>query len=157
MSQQYDVGTVMPDLLVNDADNMPTYLKSQMGERGLLIYVLRGTWCPFCVGQIDRMRRRYPKYQAQGVNTVFIVPETHATVNGFAISVSNPLPFELVADENLALSDALTRPVDTPNERPIGIYLLNKNREIVYRFVGHEDENFPTQTDIFDLIEQYLG
>ncbi|PJF40202.1 MAG: hypothetical protein CUN55_13015 [Phototrophicales bacterium] len=153
---QYEVGTILPDLIVNDADNMPTSLKTQMGEKGLLIYVLRGTWCPFCVGQIDRVRRRYPKYQAQGVNTVFIVPEPYATVNGFAVSTPRPLPFQLYADEQSTLADALTYPVETPRERPIGIYLLNKERKIVWRFVGHEDENFPTQQDILDVIATYL-
>ncbi len=156
MSQVYDVGATLPDIIVNDADNMPTSLKSQAGERGLLIYVLRGTWCSFCIGQIDRVRRRYPKYQEQGVNTVFIVPEPHSTVYGFSISTAKPLPFNLYADEQFAIADVLTRPVDVPRERPIGIYLLNAQREVVWRFIGHEDENFPSQDDILTMIEAHL-
>lgn len=157
MSQVYDIGATVPDLIVTDADNMPASLTSQMGERGLLIYVLRGTWCAFCIGQIDKMRRRYPKYQARGVNTVFIVPEPQATVYGFAVSAPQPLPFSLHADEQLDIANSLTREVDEPNQRPIGIYLLSPKREVVWRFVGHEDEDFPSQDRIFDQIEMCLN
>lgn len=155
-TQEYTIGATLPDLVVTDSDNMPSTLSKQMGERGLLLYVLRGTWCPFCVSQIHSMRRRYPRYQQLGVETVFIVPEPHANVYSFAISSPTPLPFGLHADENTELADSLTQPVDNPNDRPIGIYLLNNAREIVWRFVGPEDQGYPSQQDLNTLIEENL-
>lgn len=155
-TQSYPIGSILPDMMVTDAGNMPSTLSRQMGERGLLLYVLRGTWCPFCVSQINGMRRRYPRYQQQGVDTVFIVPEPVANVYSFAISSPHPLPFGLHADEQTELADTLTHPVEDPNDRPIGIYLLNTQRQVVWRFVGTEDDDYPSQQRLLDLIQHQL-
>ncbi len=155
-TQPYTIGTTLPDLMVTNAENMPSSLSQEMGEHGLLIYVLRGTWCPFCVSQINKMRRRYPRYQAHGIGTVFIVPEPVANVYSFAISSPHPLPFGLHADEETQVADTLTQAVQEPGERPIGIYLLDANRTVLWRFVGTEDDNYPSQDQILSVIEKHV-
>ena len=156
MTSQYEIGTILPDMMVTDANNMPSTLSKQMGDAGLIIYVLRGTWCPFCVGQINTVRRRFPKYQKQGVNTVFIVPEASANVYSFALSSPNPLPFGLHADEKNEIAASLTFAVENPNDRPLGIYLIGQDRKVLWRFVGTEDDGYPSQQDLLDIIAHHL-
>ncbi len=154
---KYAIGDVLPDLNVTAADDQSTTLSQQMGERGLLLFVLRGTWCPFCVGQIHTMRRRYPKFTKLGVNTVFIVPEEKANVWGFAVSSPQPLPFILHADEENTIANDLTLKPEPPVSRPIGLYLLNPEREIVWRYVGYEDEDYPSHGKLLKIVNEHLG
>ena len=159
MSKQpkYEIGDVLPDIVVTDADNQPTTLSQEMGDKGLLLFALRGTWCSFCVGQIHTMQKRYPVYSQLGVNSVFIVPEAQTKVWSFAISSPKPLPFGLHADESQAITDALTMRPDTPSERPLGIYLLDCERKIVWRYVGFEADEYASQDALIAAINDYLS
>lgn len=153
---KYEVGDILPDIVVTDADSQPTTLSQEMGEKGLLLFALRGTWCSFCVGQIHTMQKRYPVYSQLRVNSVFIVPEAQTKVWSFAISSPKPLPFGLHADESQAITNDLTLTPPTPSERPLGIYLLNRERKIVWRYVGFEADEYASQVALVSAINTYL-
>lgn len=153
---KYDVGDILPNLIVTDADSQPTTLNDEMGDRGLLLFALRGTWCSFCVGQIHTMQKRYPIYQNMGVNSVFIVPEAHTKVWSFTISSRQPLPFGLHADERQDVTDSLTLTPTTPSERPLGIYLLNRDRKVLWRYVGFEADEYASQDALLTAINKYF-
>ena len=153
---KYEIGDILPDIVVTDADSQPTTLSQEMGDKGLLLFALRGMWCSFCVGQIHTMQRHYPMYSRLGVNSVFIVPEAQTKVWSFAISSPKPLPFGLHADESQVITNALTMTPDTPSERPLGIYLLNGERKIVWRYVGFEADEYASQDTLVAAINNYL-
>lgn len=145
---RYNIGDIVPNLSVVDAQNQPTTLDEQMGEQGMLIFVLRGTWCPFCVGQIHTMRRRYPVYAKMGVNSLFVVPESHTSVWSFAISSPEPLPFIIHADEERAITNELVDLSSDPNmAQALGVYLLNAQRQVIWRFVGMDDD-YPSHSKL---------
>jgi peroxiredoxin len=153
---QYDVGDILPDLEVTNEGHQPSTLDEQMGHNGLLIFVLRGTWCPFCVLQIHKTQRRHQTYLQQGVDCVFIVPEDKDSVFGFMVSSRKPLNFGLHADENNRLADALTYKPETPSDRPLGIYLINPQRQIVWRYIGEDADTYPGKQEIIEAINIYL-
>ncbi len=153
---KHNVGDLLPDLTVTDLEDQPTPLSAQMGENGMLLVVLRGTWCPFCVGQIHNMRRRYPAFRKLGVSLMFVVPEDRASVWSFAISSPEPLPFALHADETIEIADDLTVVPDTPSDRPLAIYLLTPQRRIVWRYVGEDSETYPSHQKLLQVIYDVL-
>jgi len=88
---------------------------------------------------------------------VFIVPETHTKVWSFAISSPKPLPFGLHADEAQIITNDLTMTPDTPSDRPLGIYLLNRERKAVWRYVGFEADEYPSQSALVAAITDHLS
>lgn len=153
---KYAVGDVLPDLTVSDLEGQPTPLSAQMGDAGLLLVVLRGTWCPFCVGQIHAMRRYYPRFRELGINLVFVVPEDQARVWSFAVSSPEPLPFALHADERIEITDDLTMVPETPSDRPLALYLLRPNRRIVWRYIGDDAETYPSYQQLLVTVTEHL-
>lgn len=154
---RYNIGDILPNLSVIDAQNQTITLDEQMGDHGLMVIVLRGTWCPFCVGQIHTMRRRHPVYTKMGVNTLFVVPENHTSVWSFVISSLEPLPFVLHADEERTLTSDLVCIPDNPKViQPLGVYVLNRERQVVWRLVGMDDD-FPSHSKLEQVLRESLA
>ncbi|MCI0712665.1 MAG: peroxiredoxin family protein [Chloroflexi bacterium] len=149
-------GDTLPDFKVTSVNGDESTLQQEMGEKGLIIFVLRGTWCPFCVHQIVATRARYPHFQHRGINAVFIIPEESFKIDAFRMTVRKSLPFGLHADEDATIADMLVGAVPPSTTRKVGIYLLNPEREIVWRFVGWDDE-YPTHQDVIDAVQEYIS
>jgi peroxiredoxin len=151
-----DLGDQLPDFKVTSADGEDSTLQSEMGTNGLLIYVLRGTWCPFCIHQIVAARARYPNLQKHGVNAVFVIPEEVFKIDGFRLTVSRPLPFGLHADEEATIANTLAGEPLPGTSRKVAIYLLNREREVKWRFVGWDDD-YPAHHVVLDAIKEHLA
>jgi peroxiredoxin len=149
-------GDTLPDFKVTNVNGDESTLQQEMGENGLLIFVLRGTWCPFCVHQIVATRARFPHFQRRGVNAVFVIPEEAFKTDAFRLTVRKPLPFGLHADEDATIADMLVGAVPPGTTRKVGIYLLNLEREIVWRFVGWDDD-YPVHQDVIDAIQEKVS
>lgn len=149
----YTIGNILPNFTVVNAQRQASTLHDEMGEAGLLIHVLRGTWCPFCVHQLMAMSARYPKFTKRGVTTTFIIPEEDYKVSSFVTTSARPLPFGLFADEKAEITEQLTGKLIEGQSRKIGLYLINTNRELVWSWVGYED-TYPATSVIFDEIEK---
>lgn len=150
----YQLGERVPDIFVSDAEGKLKMLSEQLGERGLLIFVLRGTWCPTCVAQIQTVRRNYQKYAAEGVNTVFISPETEDNVWAFRISQPTPLPFGLHADPDRQTMELFIQS-DAIGELPAA-YLLDTQRRVIWRHLGIRADDRPSHQQILDAMTQFL-
>lgn len=151
----FQVGDVVPNLDVTDAEGHLKPLSKQMGEKGLLIFVLRGTWCPSCVMQIKMVQRHYQRYLELGVNSQFILPEPEDSVWTFKISQPRPLKFGLHADP-LHQTTELFLPTKGIGVLPAA-YLLNTERQVVWTHIGESLEDRPTHQQILDAISQHLA
>ena len=151
---EFEIGDVIPNWTLTDEEQNSITINEAMGENGLLLYTLRGTWCPFCVHQIVATRSRYDEFLKLGIKMNFIIPEAQHTVDSFAMTVSRPLPFGLHSDPNAELANLFTGKPAPSHVRNIGIYLINTDREIVWKFVGSENE-YPTSTIIMRAIENH--
>jgi len=150
----YDLGQVVPDVKVTDTEGHLKPLSQQMGQKGLLIFVLRGTWCAFCVDQINTVQRNHHRYAEQGVESVFITPETADSVWSFRISQARPLKFGIHPDtkrETLELFISQTE---------IGIlpatYLLDTRLRVVWRYIGKDEEDRPNHPAILEAVRAFL-
>lgn len=125
-----------------------------MGSCGLLIFVLRGTWRPISVTQVHTIRRNYQELIERGITPVFISPEAEDSVWTFKISQPHPLPFALHADPKRTTTQMFVIPEN------IGIlpavYLLNRERQIVWTYIGEHSEDRPNQAQLIEAIS-HLG
>lgn len=153
---QFQIGEILPNFCLTAHDGLPSTVDDEMGSQGLVLFVLRGTWCPFCVHQIVATRARYPHFQRRGINVAFIIPEEKYKVDSFRMTVSRPLPFGLHADEASIQADQLAGKLLPGTSRHIGIYLLNRQREIKWQFVGNDD-NYPAHRVVIAAIDDTLG
>ena len=153
---QVERGDTLPDFKITNVYGDESTLQQEMGKNGLIIFVLRGTWCPFCIHQIVATRVRYIHFQRRGVNAVFVIPEEAFKVDGFRLTVSKPLPFGLHADEDATIADLLVGAALPGTSRKIGIYLLNRERKIVWRYVGW-DNDYPSHQVVMDAIQENVS
>ena len=147
----YKLSEVVPNFRITDMDGLPSTLDAVMGEHGLLVFVLRGTWCVFCVHQIVTTRLRYAKYQKHGINALFVVPQDDQSVQYFLDDFSSPLPFPLHPDPFRIITNLLTE-----HGAQLGISLLNPQRRIEWRYTG-EGDDYPTFRTIMSVLDEYLA
>lgn len=150
----YVLGKIVPDIFVADSEGQLKLLSAQVGKRGLLIFVLRGTWCPTCVAQIQTVRRHYQKYASEGVETVFISPEAEENVWAYRISQPTPLPFGLYADPNHQTAQLFIQ--DEAVGTLPAAYLLDGERRVVWRYLGTRADDRPSHQQILDAVTQFL-
>jgi peroxiredoxin len=130
-------------------------LSAQIGERGLLVFVLRGTWCAICVEQMNTIQRNYHRFVGQGVTTVFLTPEAEGPVHTYKISQPTPLQYGLHPDPNLsALEQFIQR--DSIGLLP-AVYLLNRDLRVVWRHLGEHSEDRPSNTRLLEAIQTNLA
>ena len=151
----YTLGDVVEDMPLTNVQGVASKISQEMGEAGLLLFALRGTWCPFCVHQLIATRARYPHYTKRGVNAAFIIPEADYIVQSFVQTASRPLPFGVHADMDGTLSEALVGAYEDGTARKIGVYLLNAKREVMWQFVGYDD-TYPSHTELLNAIDAML-
>ena len=155
MNLPQSIGTKLTDYTVTNSDRQATTLSSEMGTRGILVFVLRGTWCPWCVHQIMAASSRFPKYLKRGVKAIFVIPEEEPKVSAFTLTTSRPLPFGLHADESAEIAGLLVGEPEAGTSRQVGIYLLNQDREVIWGFTGWDDD-FPSNIQILEAIDTKL-
>lgn len=107
------VGHPAPDFTLQARGRTYT-LPQLLASQGLLLAFIHGTWCPACVDQLIRLRRRHRDYMNLNVQLAAIVGDQVAAVEAFEISAEPPLPFPLLADTDLTVSQTygLTAPAE---------------------------------------------
>jgi peroxiredoxin len=150
----YDIGDTVADIRISDPEGRLQPLSAQIGERGLLVFVLRGTWCAICVEQMNTIQRNYHRFVGQGVTTVFQTPEAEGPVHTYKISQPTPLQYGLHPDPNLsALEQFIQR--DSIGLLP-AVYLLNRDLRVVWRHLGEHSEDRPSNTRLLEAIQNHL-
>lgn len=153
----YEIGDVLPDMRVADPQGSLKPLSAQMGEKGLVIFVLRGTWCPSCVSQIHGVQRNYNRYTRHGVTTVFISPEDARTIDNFRLSMPAPLRFGLHSDPKRETSEFFIPVPDEDFTVETATYLINHERQVVWSCFGNPVHDFPSHEQLLAAIESALN
>ncbi len=153
--QTFMIGDTIPDIQVTNTEGQLTPLSAQMGEKGLLLFILRGTWCPVCVMQIKMVQRYYTSYWDLGVNSQFVMPEEEDSVWTFKVSQPRPLLFGLHPDPKRETSE-LFLPTEGIGVLPAA-YLLNTDRQVVWQHIGQHLEDRPTHQQLLDAITANLA
>ncbi len=78
--------------------NGNTVSSTDLLQRGaLVLFFIRGRWCPFCVGQVEAMNAVTGKIRSRGAELVAISPQT--VHQNFLMSDQHKLSFPLLSDQ----------------------------------------------------------
>lgn len=153
--ERYSIGDILPDVSANDSDGITRQISAHMGERGLLLFVLRGTWCSICLAQMRTVQRNYKHYQELGVQSVFLSPEDETAIFSYQVSLPRPPAYTLYADPEKKTIQLLLNPDD------IGVlpatYLLDTERRVMWVHRGQHAEDRPTHANLLAAIEAHLS
>lgn len=89
-------GQRAPDFQFKDHNGKPVRSSELLNHGQLVICVIRGRWCPFCVGQMEAMNLIVPELQQAGASLVAISPQT--VQQSFFMHDQHKLRFPLLSD-----------------------------------------------------------
>lgn len=90
------VGAIAPSFELRDHNDNLVSSATLLVKGPLVICFFRGRWCPFCVGQLEAMKRVLPQIEAAGAPMVAISPQT--VKQSFFMADQHKLRFPLLAD-----------------------------------------------------------
>lgn len=113
-----------------------------MGEKGLLLVFYRGSFCPYCAGQLASVNEYISSLHGTGVNVVAVSADKVSESR--ALSRQLDLDFPLLSDSKrsainlFAVSETKKGPSYPPGISKPAIFLLNKRGDIRYSYVGRD-------------------
>jgi peroxiredoxin len=90
------VGAKAPEFELQDHDGNILSSVDLLTKGRLVLCVIRGRWCPFCVGQMEAMNLVLPEIEQAGATLVAISPQT--VKHSFFMHDQHKLRFRLLSD-----------------------------------------------------------
>jgi len=142
--------SIAPNFKTVDPSGNDFELYRALRERAVILVFYRGYWCNHCREQLSEINNRLKDFERLGAEVV-------------AISADRPLEASLIKNflslKFTVLPDAdweifglygFERPKDVKEILP-AIFIINKNKEIIYKFVG---KNYTDRPSIETLIDE---
>lgn len=110
------VGAKAPPFSLPDHDGKVISSSDLLSRGKLVLCVIRGRWCPFCVGQMEAMNLALPFIEEAGASLVAVSPQT--VKQSYFMHDQHKLRFPLLSDagNNVARQFGLTYRVPPPQE-----------------------------------------
>jgi peroxiredoxin len=167
------VGSKIPAFQLPDHDFKSVSSSDLLARGRLVLFFIRGRWCPFCVGQTEAMNLVLPEIERAGATLVAISPQT--AKQSFFMRDQHKLRFPLLSDagNNLARQFGLTYRVpqeqqaiyqrafvnlplvngDESWELPIpATYILDRDGTVVYVSANEDYAERPEPADVLHLL-----
>ena len=90
-------GKMLPKFMVKDIDGNKINSQS-FHQKQSLIFFYRGNWCPLCMAQIDEVAALYKKFEDNGIDVIFIAPQSSKNTKSLADKYN--LDFQFYSDKN---------------------------------------------------------
>ncbi len=98
------IGQTLPSLKLVDENNENVSFQMLQGRPAVVVF-LRGSWCPFCNAQVEKLTRSYRRINELGANLIFVTPKPLATTRRVADHFN--VEFDFWLDKDLAMAAAL--------------------------------------------------
>jgi peroxiredoxin len=115
-SERLAVGSKLPQFELKNSAGTLFNSSSLAGNPALLLFY-RGSWCPFCMAQIQEIADQYQEFHALGAAIVMISPQSSQHTQHLARKFD--VPIEFLVDEGNLLAEELNIAVD--NGVPAGL------------------------------------
>lgn len=101
MTEEYGlpIGATLPTFSAKDDENHIHELNDLMGENGLILAFVYGTWCATCVEALHALTRYAPQLQKEGINIAAVLIDDITDIHNFKRSSPRPIHFPLLADK----------------------------------------------------------
>ena len=144
-STHIELGSTMPDFMLDTADGASVSKDATMGKTGLLIK-FTCNHCPYAIAVWERFIRLAEQAKHLGINTVAINPNIHpdypqdSPENMVKMIQEYRIPFPYLVDKDQSIANAYQAQC-TPD-----IYLLNHEGKLVYH--GRIDDNWQDESAV---------
>jgi peroxiredoxin len=147
-------GQVAPDFTLTDQNGKAVTL-SKVGKPAILVFY-RGYWCPFCARQLAELRSLLKKDEAVALFAVSVDPaeKSKNLAAKIAKDGKGEIDFPLLSDaghktiDAYGLFDTGYIGQDVEGIPHPAVYILDKNRKIVWARVESNYKKRPTNADI---------
>jgi peroxiredoxin len=167
------VGSKIPAFQLPDHDGKSVSSSDLLARGRLVLFFIRGRWCPFCVAQTEAMNLVLPEIERAGATLVAISPQTAR--QSFFMRDQHKLRFPLLSDagNNLARQFGLTYRVpqeqqaiyqrafvnlpfvngDQSWELPIpATYIFDRDGTVVYVSANEDYAERPEPADVLSVL-----
>lgn len=149
------IGKPAPRFALPDPVTKNTVALESFAGRDVLLLFLRGTWCPFCVKQLQVLKDNFEKLHSANVAVVTVACQSQITVNLFLKGF--PLPFPLLCDGNRAVAKEYGTHYWLSHEgfnlsHP-ALFILDKTHTITFAHVGRSMSDLP----VSHILEKFVA
>ncbi|MDG2002668.1 MAG: redoxin domain-containing protein [Novosphingobium sp.] len=153
------VGATAPvEMELYDAKGEPTTLAGNMGERGMVLFLVRSAdWCPFCQAQLIETNGIHGNINAKGYSLASLSYDKSDLLAKFA--ANKGINFTMLSDINSAMIDALDvrDPQYGPESSAYGvpratILVLAPNGRVKAKHVSEDFRSRPSNDDVLAMI-----
>jgi peroxiredoxin len=95
-AQALNIGAKAPSFELPDHNGKPVSSANLLAKGRLVLWFIRGRWCPFCVGQMEAMNYIAAEIEAAGASLVAVSPQTEK--QAFFMRDQHKLAFPLLVD-----------------------------------------------------------
>lgn len=92
----FKIGAKSPAFEIPDHTGKHVSSADLLGKGPLVVFFIRGRWCPFCVGQLEAMNHIAGKIEAAGASLIAVSPQTEK--QAFFTHDQHKLVFPLLVD-----------------------------------------------------------
>jgi peroxiredoxin Q/BCP len=141
---------VLPDPVTKESVSLESF-----AGRDVLLIFLRGTWCPFCVQQLQVLKENFEKLRSANVAVVAVVCQSQVTVNLFL--KASPLPFPLLCDGDRSVAKSYGTHYWLSHEgfnlsHP-ALFILDSTQTVTFAHVGRSMSDLPAAR----ILEKFVG
>jgi peroxiredoxin len=115
----FRAGAQAPSFELPDHNGKLVSSASLLAKGRLVLFFIRGRWCPFCVGQMEAMNFIAPAIEAAGASLVAVSPQTEK--QAFFMRDQHKLAFPILADAHNQLARQFGLVYRVPEEQQ-GLY-----------------------------------
>ena len=142
------------------ADGQPTSLASQMGERGLVLLLVRSAdWCPFCKAQLKRTEEIAAQIRDRKYALAALSYDDPAKLARFATEAG--LSYPLLSDTGSRMIDALGLRDPQYEEGSYAwgvprasVLVLAPDGTVQARYVAADYRSRPSNDDVLELVDR---
>lgn len=103
----YDLlNKLAPTFILRDDTNQTRTLHTLMGEKGLLLVFVYGTYCPTCMETYMKLTKEHGNFQQRGINIAMVALDKWIISHTFKLSMKPQIPFTILSDEDGAIHKA---------------------------------------------------
>jgi len=117
--RSFGVGARSPSFELPDHNGQPVSSAHLLAKGRLVLWFIRGRWCPFCVGQLEAMNCIASATEAAGASMVAVSPQTEK--QAFFMRDQHKLAFPLLVDAGNHLARQFGLVYRVPEEQQ-GLY-----------------------------------
>jgi peroxiredoxin len=168
------IGSRIPEFQLQDHDGKTVSSADLLAKGRLVLCIIRGRWCPFCVGQMEAMNLILPEIEQAGATLAAVSPQT--VQQSFFMRDQHKLRFPLLSDagNKVARQFGLTYRVpdeqraiyqrafvnlpfvngDDSWELPIpATYVIDRDGTVLYAFANEDYTERPEPADIVSFLQ----